>query len=123
MTLHQAPQSRITTSEMYESANTASTSITTATPSTAIRLVTAPPQRSTRRPTGSEQSALTPKYSATTSPSPAGLKPISSPSCTASAPVRNTGSTETVVTVIAPVAARTAPTSRDCARDGAVSVT
>ena len=61
MTLHQAPQSRITTSEAYESANTASTSITTATPSTAIRLVTAPPQRSTSRPTGSEQSALTPK--------------------------------------------------------------
>ncbi len=83
--------------------------MTTAAPSTATRLVGPEPKRSTSQPHGSDASALTPKNSATTSPSPAGSNPSSAEICTASPPARNTGSTETVVVVTAPIAARTAP--------------
>ena len=108
-TLHHALHSRMTTRLGYERANAATAVMTAAAPSTATRLVGPEPKRSTSQPHGSDASALTPKNSATTSPRPAGSNPISAEICTASPPARNTGSTDTVVVVTAPIAARTAP--------------
>lgn len=108
-TLHHALQSRIATRTGKESAHAATASMTAAEPNTPARLVGPEPKRSTSHPAGSAASALTLKKSATASPSPAGSKPSSAEICTASPPVRKTGSTVTVVADTAPDTARTAP--------------